>query len=161
MKRRNLVFLLFLTSLCVPVLGADLQTLIPTGEITAETPSLEAAFPEQMLITRTPRQHGGVIDYEVRVYSEKPGDQKLGNLIWEVAIVVRDSKGADMLSAHLEASGVSTIPPNKNEFRSFRFSIHESLEQTTAINIGRHNGIRTPFTRYRLPMKSIDHPKAH
>jgi len=161
MKRRKLVLLLCLTSLCTPILGADLQTLIPTGEITAETPSLEAAFPEQMLITRTPRQYGGVIDYEIRVYSDKPGDQKLGDLIGEVAIVVRDSNGDDMFSAHLEVSGVSTIPPNKNEFRSFRFSIHESLEQTTAINIGHHNGIRTPFTQYRLPMRSIDHPKAH
>lgn len=161
MKRRSLFALAPVAGLFLPLLGADLQTLLPAGEITDETPSLEAAFPDHMFINRIARAHGGMIDYEVRVYSEEPRDHEFDGMMWEVAIVVIDPKGNGVLSASLEAGGISTTPPNKNEFRAFRFSIHESLERTTVINIGRPDGMRVPFTRYKLPLKSIDHPKAH
>lgn len=160
MKRRSLIALSSLLIISSAI-GADLQVLIPSGELTDDTPSLELAYPDQMFIARTPREHGGVVDYEVRIYAQKAIDIKPSPEFWEVAMVVRDSKGLELVSTTLDAAGSCTIPPNRNEFRVFRFSIHESLERFTVINISRHNGMRVLFTRYRLPLKSIDHPKAH
>ncbi len=160
MKRRSLFAVASLLTVMASI-GAELQTLIPSGELTDASPSLEAAYPDQMFIARTPREHGGVLDYEVRIYAPKTLDIKPAPEFCAVAMVVRDAEGSELVSVTLDAPGLCTIPPNKNEFRVFRFSIHESLERFTAINLGRHNGMRTLFTRYKLPMKSIDHPKAH
>ena len=98
--------------------------------------------------------------YEVRVYAPELLDGKSLSAMWKVAIVVCDERGTQLLCTHVESSGVSHIPPSREEFRSIRFSVHESLERTTAINIGRSDVMRVWFTKYRLPLKTIDHPKA-
>ena len=141
--------------------GADQQSLFPSGELTAETPSIEAAYPGDVYVQRTIEPSNETVSYEVRIYSADVTDTKRISSLWEVALVVRDQKGTELVSTRIESSGVSHIPPNKNEFRSFYFTVHQSLEATSVVNIGRHNGLRVLFTRYKLPMKSIDHPKAH
>ena len=141
--------------------GADQQSLFPSGEITAETPSIETAYPGDVYVQRSVEPGNETVTYEVRIYSPDLTDTKRISSLWEVALVVRDQKGTELVSTRIECSGVSHIPPNKNEFRSFYFAIHKSLEATSVVNIGRHNGLRVLFTRYKLPMKSVDHPKAH
>ena len=141
--------------------AADLQSLVPLGGVTDETPSLESAYPNEVYIARTADPNGGAVHYEVRVYAPELLDVKRNSAMLEVAIVVCDERGTKLLSTHVEVSGVAHIPPSKEEFRLFSFSVHESLERTTAINIGRYNSMRVLFTKYRLPLKAVDNPKAH
>ncbi len=159
MLKNTLIFVW--CALSSTVSGKDLLSLFPSGEITAETPSLESAYPDQIYVQRTLQPSGDVVEYVVRIYAdEMAGTTRIGSL-WEVALVVSDEKGIQLVSTRVEVSGTAHIPPNKNEFRFFIFSINKNLEKTTVINIGRHNGLRVLFTRYRLPLKSVDHPKAH
>jgi hypothetical protein len=157
----NLHIALILLGCLSIAVGADKQSLFPSGEITSETPSIEVAFPGDVFVQRTLNPTSKTVSYEVRIYSSEVTDMRRISSLWEVALVVLDQKGAQLVSTSIASSGVSHIPPNKNEFRSFYFTIHESLEATSVVNIGRHNGLRVLFTRYKLPMKSIDHPKAH
>ena len=145
---------------CVSM-AADQKSLLPSGEITPETPSIESAYPGEVYVQRTIEPGSDTIHYEVRVYAPEVRDMKSASSWWEIALVVRDQKGIDLVSTRIETSGAAHVPPNMNEFRSFYFSIHKSLEATTCVNIGRYNGLRVIFTRYKLPQKSIDHAKAH
>ena len=150
----------FILVFAVSVASArDLETLLPSGEITAETPSLETAFPGETYILRS--TSGDMIHYEVRVYA--PEVISVGRVLsmWDVVIVIRDGAGAQLFSGSLEADGICTIPPSKEEFRVFHFSVHRSVEATTAVNIGRQSAMHVLFTTYRLPLKTVDHPKAH
>jgi hypothetical protein len=131
------------------------------GGVTDKTPSLESAYPNEIYIGRTAEPQGGVVHYEVKVYAAELLDVSRMSGWWKVAIVVCDERGTQLLSSRVESSGVSTNPPSKEQFRSFYFSVHESLERSTAINIGRYTGIRVLFTKYRLPLKTVDNPKAH
>lgn len=121
------------------------------GGVTEATPSLETAYPNDVYILRTPKATGGIVHYEVRVYA--PEVLAVDRLLPmnAVAIVVSDSKGTQLLSTTLVISGPKHIPPSKEEFCSFYFSVHDSLEATTAINIGRHTGIREYFTNTVCP----------
>ncbi len=157
MKLHLLIFAWALTT----TFAADPQSLFPMGGVTDETPSLESAYPNEVYIARTVESRAGVVHYEVRFYAPELLDAKSFSAMLEVAIVVCDERGAQLLSTHVVISGASHIPPSREEFRSFRFSVHESLERTTVINIGRYTGMRVIFTKYRLPLKAIDHPKAH
>jgi len=157
----KLHFLFCAWCLSVTAFAADMVSLLPMGGVTDTTPSLESAYPNEVYISRTAQATGGIVHYQVRVYAPEVLDVSRLPAMWAVAIVVCDPKGTQLLSTSLEVSGLSHIPPSKEEFRSFYFSVHESLEPTTSINIGRHSGMRVLFTKYRLPLKTIDHPKAH
>lgn len=157
MKLHLLVLGLALTA----TFAAELQYLWPTGGITDETPSLKYAYPNEVYILRTMEPHGGVVHYEVRFYAPELLNNSIPAGMWRIAIVVCYERGTQLLSTQIESSGVSHIPPSNEKFRSIRFSVHESLERTTAVNIGRFIGKRTHSTKYRLPLKSIGHNKAH
>jgi hypothetical protein len=78
----------------------------------------------------------------------------------DVRIFVFDEAGTQLLASHLDESGVCQVGPSMEPCRRFSFSVHESLEKTTAINIGYFSGMRVLYYKYRLPLKTIDHPKA-
>jgi hypothetical protein len=157
---KPLIALLFIGCPLLAI-GGDLQSPLPSGEITTETPSIENAYPNEVYVKRTTEPSNDTISYEVRIYAAEAIDTKRISSHWEVALVVRDQQEKDLISTRVDVSAISTTPPNTNEFRSFFFTIHKSLEATTVVNIGRDNGLRVLFTRYKLPMKSIDHSKAH
>ena len=123
---------------------------------------MESAYPGQIYIQRTQQGFSdGAVDYEVRVYADETTVAPRLSAFTEIVLVVSDESGVQLVSAQIEFSEPVSISPNKNKFRSFSFSIRKGLEKTTVINVGRYNGARMLFTRYRLPLKSIDHPKAH
>ncbi|QIF02077.1 hypothetical protein [Roseimicrobium sp. ORNL1] len=133
----------------------------PVGGVTNDTPSLESAFPNEIYIRRTLDSSRGLVDYNVRVYAPELVDTKFPSGFRDITLVIYDEKGTQLVSTRIEISGIGHIPPSTEMFRSFDFSIHESLERTTAVYIGDDSARRIHYTRYRLPLKSIDHPKAH
>jgi len=140
------------------------QSPPPDDDITPDIKSLEAAYPNEMYILRTPDQDGDIIRYEVRSYNASLTNYQNISLSWDIVIIVHDDKGATLFKAQVNSTGISTKPPSKERFRSFNFSVHKNLESSTAIIIGTRNldGYSgTIFSKYRLPLKTIDIPQAH
>lgn len=101
----------------------------------------------------------GMCYYSIRIYDLKVLAR---NLIFEnIGLVVWDSSGKKVVSAPLQFSGISTIPPSRVEFRSFYFAVREDCESSTIVMIGEHDGGKNlNFESYRLPGKSIEFKNA-
>lgn len=151
--------LTILTLTAATALAKDQLSLTPSGEITPETPSLEAAFPGEMSIQRTAHSGLDTVAYSVEIYAPEAVGPGAYSFLTSAAIVVKDGKGAELLAAPLAVSGVGHSS-NQIKSRTLYFTVHASVEATTVINLGRHDGMRILFTRYKLPLRSIDHPKA-
>ena len=132
----------------------------PSGRLDDATPSLESAFPNEMYISRTVQPAGGVVHYEVRIYAPEIAYNLRREAMEDVVITINDEAGAWLFSSSLVTYANCEMTGSKDRFARFGFSVRESLEKTAVINIGRFNGMRTFYYKYRLPLKTIDHPKA-
>ena len=154
------LFLLCMGCLVLTAAASETMNLIPEGGVTGSTPSLETAYPGEVSIDRRVYEAQGLVYYDVRIFAPLVTDRKSTNsALAAVAIVVSDAKGTQLFSSPLEARGIAH-GANQAEFRGFNFMVHESVEATTTINLGQHDGMRILYTKYRLPLKTIDHPKA-
>lgn len=152
--------LFHLALILVASIASSMGTGVPSGELAppnASTPSLESAFKDKMHIQRT--VSSGMCYYSIRIYDPKVLAR---NLVFEnIVLVVWDSSGKKVVSAPLQFSGISTIPPSRLEFRSFNFAVREDCESSTIVMIGEHDGAKNlNFEGYRLPGKSINFTKA-
>ena len=146
--------------LCASAFAEQIGGLFPSGEMTDKITSVESAFPGETYVSRHINEQSKVVSYEIRLFAPDLLKFDMIPNLSDVVLVVSNKEGDHLASAPIEFSGISSIPPSKQQFRSIRFSVHQSLEATTVLNFGRHNGLRVIFTQYKLPLTSIPNKKA-
>lgn len=147
------------TMLCGGASADQVGGLLPSGEMTDQITSVETAFPGETYVSRHLDQHSKSVSYEIRLFAPELLKIDMIPKLWDVVLVVSNTDGEQLISVPIAFTGLSSIPPSKEQFKSIRFSVHESFEATTVLNFGRFNGMRVIFTQYKLPLRSIEYKK--
>lgn len=142
-------------ALCAVANAQERTSLSPYETATGSSPFLQEAFPQRTEVVRSIEARGDydLVHYEVRIFSD-PGDRHefaLCDFSW----VVANAENQILSTSMLRTSFPATRPPDKREFLTFSFAIRSTLEKSTTINVGRNKGMRTYYTSYRLPLKSV------
>lgn len=145
-------------ALCASASSQEKMSLSPYENATGSSPFLQEAFPQRTEMVRIVDKKGEyeLVRYDVRIFpdAEKPNELAFAEFHW----VVANSGNQIQSASKLNASFPATRPPDKREFLTFSFTVHPSLEKSTTINVGVNRSIRTYFTSYRLPLKSVNCP---
>ncbi len=162
-----------MTSLLACSSSIDAQSAFPLRIVRPDTPSLETANEGAISILRTPHEPSGTVSYEIRIYESGVATAKRIPEFAEVVLVLSDRGGNLLLEARLDisrtmsnitgmsnqdnqgASNSVSNPKDSRIFKQLQFTIHESLETNTLVNIGRSHVLRTVYQAYRLPQRSI------
>ncbi len=86
----------------------------------------------------------------IRFFHEDVVGENRGPYLSEVVLSITDKEGKILSQSWLDISRVSTVPPDKTEFRMIRFTVREALEDGSVLSIGLHTAMRVHFSPYRL-----------
>ena len=125
------------------------QSLVPIDRPEATFPQISEAFDGKITVRRTV-DAGGLAHYMIRIFHEDVVGANRGPYLSEVVLSVTNDQGRILSQSWLDISGVSTVPPDKTEFRMIRFTVREALEDGCVLSIGLHKGIRVYFSPYRI-----------
>jgi hypothetical protein len=141
--------------LCASVSLATGQSLMPIDRPEATFPVISDAFDGKTTVQRTVDK-GGLAHYMIRFYHKDVVSTGRGPYLTEVVLSVTDSEGKVLCQPVLAISGITTVPPDKTEFRMIRFTVHSDLEGGCVLSIGLHKGMRVDFSPFRLNPEKKD-----
>jgi hypothetical protein len=142
-------------ALCAVANAQERISLSPYEIATENSPFFQEAFPQRTELVRTvlPRGDYELVHYQIRIFPD-PGNLHEFSLC-DFSWVIADAENQILATSMLRASFPTTRPPDKQEFLTFDFTVRSTLEKSTTINVGRNKGMRTYYTSYRLPLKSV------
>lgn len=150
---------MLITLLCATARLATAQSLLPIDRPEATFPLIADAFEGKTTVQRTV-DAGGLAHYMIRFFHEDVVGTNRGPYLSEVVLSLTDKEWKILSQSWLDISGVSTVPPDKTEFRMIRFTVHEGLEDGSVLSIGLHKGMRVYFSPYRLSFQRAKAGKA-
>ena len=134
----------------------------PYKTATKEAPFLQNAFPQRIEIVRSAKKRGDidVVNYYVKIFADSANISDLHNI--DLSLVVSDTENHVISANMLKTSYTKKREPDKPDtgYLTFSFEVRSSLEESTTVNVGINGGIRTIFTPYRLPLKTIKQKEA-
>jgi hypothetical protein len=142
-------------ALCAVANAQERISLSPYETATESSPFLQEAFPQRTEVVRSVEARGDyqLVHYEVRIFPDPGNRQEFA--LCDFSWVVANAESQILSSSMLRASFPTTRPPDRQEFLTFSFTVRSTLEKSTTVNVGRNKGIRTYYTSYRLPLKSV------
>jgi hypothetical protein len=131
------------------------QSLVPIDRPDPTFPPITEAFEGKTTVQRTAGA-GGLAHYMIRFFHEDVVGANRTPFLSDVVLSVTDKNGKILSQSWLDVSGVSTVPPDKTEFRMILFTVSEDLEDRSVLSIGLHKGMRVYFSPFRLTSKQTE-----